>query len=111
MATMAVTLNEPNPVSSSVAWRAVEGRDASYDGRFVYAVSIDRRVLQALVPFSTGAALQRRVLFDDGRGRASRLSRVPPLPADGRIGGRVSSRDRESPRVAGRTRRPIGVAG
>jgi AraC family transcriptional regulator of adaptative response/methylated-DNA-[protein]-cysteine methyltransferase len=73
MATMAVTLNEPNPVSSSVAWRAVEGRDASYDGRFVYAVRStgvfckpscpSRRALRSNVAFFPTTAAAERAGF------------------------------------------------
>jgi AraC family transcriptional regulator of adaptative response/methylated-DNA-[protein]-cysteine methyltransferase len=73
MATMAVTLNEPNPVSSSVAWRAVEVRDASYDGRFVYAVRStgvfckpscpSRRALRSNVAFFPTTAAAERAGF------------------------------------------------
>src|SRR5262245_20338433 len=70
MATMAVTSNEPDRIASSEAWCAVEQRDASYDGRFVYAVRStgvfcrpscpSRRALRANVEFfSTTAAAER----------------------------------------------------
>ena len=70
MATMAVTSNQPDTISSSVAWRAVERRDVGYDGRFVYAVRStgvfckpscpSRRALRANVEFfSTTAAAER----------------------------------------------------
>jgi AraC family transcriptional regulator, regulatory protein of adaptative response / methylated-DNA-[protein]-cysteine methyltransferase len=70
MATMAVTSDDLNAIPSSVAWRAVERRDASYDGRFVYAVRStgvfckpscpSRRALRANVEFfSTTAAAER----------------------------------------------------
>ena len=70
MATMAIVPNEPDSLPSTVAWSAVERRDATYDGRFVYAVRStgvfckpscpSRRALRANVEFfSTTAAAER----------------------------------------------------
>src|SRR5262252_2783595 len=69
MATMAITSNESDAISSASAWSAVERRDAAYDGRFVYAVRStgvfckpscpSRRALRANVAFfSTPAAAE-----------------------------------------------------
>jgi AraC family transcriptional regulator of adaptative response/methylated-DNA-[protein]-cysteine methyltransferase len=70
MSAMALSSIEPNDISPADAWRAVERRDASYDGRFVYAVRStgvfcrpscpSRRALRANVEFySTTAAAER----------------------------------------------------
>lgn len=70
MTTVAVGSSEPNSITSADAWRAVERRDAKYDGRFVYAVRSTgvfckpscpaRRALRANVEFfSTTAAAER----------------------------------------------------
>ena len=70
MSAMAVRSTDLKEVSSSEAWRAVESRDARYDGRFVFAVRStgvfckpscpSRRALRANVEFySTTAAAER----------------------------------------------------
>ena len=89
MATMAVTSNEPDTVESSEAWRAVERRDASYDGRFVYAVRStgvfckpscpSRRALRANVEFfSTTAAAEGAGFRACRRCRPTEESRINP---------------------------------
>ena len=89
MATMAVTSNEPDPISSSAAWHAVERRDASYDGRFVYAVRStrvfckpscpSRRALRANVEFfSTTAAAERAGFRACRRCRPTHESAIHP---------------------------------
>jgi AraC family transcriptional regulator, regulatory protein of adaptative response / methylated-DNA-[protein]-cysteine methyltransferase len=70
MSAMAVRSADLKDVPSAEAWRAVESRDARYDGRFVYAVRStgvfcrpscpSRRALRANVEFySTTAAAER----------------------------------------------------
>jgi len=73
MATMAVTSNETTRISSSAAWHAVERRDSTYDGRFVYGVRStgvfckpscpSRRALRANVEFFSTTAEAERAGF------------------------------------------------
>ena len=82
MATMAVDQRHRMPSRRRDAWRAVEQRDASYDGRFVYAVRSTRHLLPPVVPVASAAARERRASFDDGRRRRARgLSRVSAVRA------------------------------
>ena len=105
MATMAVTLNEPNPVSSSARGTRSSERDAQLRRAVRVRRSIDARLLQALVPVAPGAARERRVLFDD-RPTPSERAFARAAAAGRRDESGDPSRDRKGPRVPRRARRP-----
>jgi len=71
MATMAAatTTRSPRP-SDAEAWRAVESRDARYDGRFVYAVRSTRVYCRPSCP--SRRPLRENVAFYAGAGDAER---------------------------------------
>src|SRR5262252_915574 len=89
MVTMAVRSAHPSDISAADAWRAVEARDAGFDGRFVYAVRTtgvfcrpscpSRRALRANVQFfSTTAAAERAGFRACRRCRPTEGSSVNP---------------------------------
>lgn len=73
MSSMPASFHEPDRVSPATAWRAVEERDRSFDGRFVYAVRStgvfckpscpSRRALRANVEFFSTTADAERAGF------------------------------------------------
>lgn len=91
---MATMLAEPNvhpPIPDAEAWRAVQERDAGYDGRFVYAVRStgvfckpscpSRRALRSNVEFFSTTASAERAGFRACR-RCRPTSRSTATPVD-----------------------------
>jgi AraC family transcriptional regulator of adaptative response/methylated-DNA-[protein]-cysteine methyltransferase len=70
------------PVDTGAAWAAVLARDATQDGRFVYAVRTTACTAGRAGP-SRRPRPENVVFFADARGAATAVSRLPALPARG----------------------------
>ena len=101
----------PFDLDAEQCWRACEGRDARFDGRFIVGVRTTGIYCRPSCPTPVAAqAPQRRLLPHRGRRPARRAARVQALPArrDARLAGVGRARRPRRPRDAPDRRRRRG---
>ena len=108
MLTMASNQEMPTTLADD-RWQAVLNRDRGHDGEFVFAVSTTGIYCRPSCPARRPRRGERQLLRRSRCRRASRVPRLPPLPAEGRriVTGRARGAGHH---LARRSRRGAGDA-